>query len=404
MKKNSAKIQFAFASIFLLCFVWSGSFAQENLTYVMDDSSKKSAEKIPEYTVEKKVVVERDKIRLELDGTMGSFSLYALPEKGRSIALLSSYDSGSASFFVLRAGRREYRLTRANGIKAEARRTPLGAQMAYLVPDVAQVVVDFSFMPSVPNSTKIDMLRVTVYTINLAKTMQSFALKAVFDTVLGENTYSHFSTAAHSKINSEMQFSSMTDDLWVRSNNEKAAIQFLVEGAGISKVSALTLATKDAVTNSVGWIPVAQFEKSFTSVVSYNNSAVGINWSQVYLDSLKTDAVGFFISVATDGELPAGRQFLSDLESGDSALGVYSKAIVPTTKIAPPPKHLTREEAGVRESLVNEITEEQLDTEYIQSLLDHIAALSAESSVDDEELGRLNSELDAILEKLGELR
>jgi hypothetical protein len=107
MKKNSAKIQFAFASIFLLCFVWSGSFAQENLTYVMDDSSKKSAEKIPEYTVEKKVVVERDKIRLELDGTMGSFLLYALPEKGRSIALLSSYDSGSASFLVLRAGRRE---------------------------------------------------------------------------------------------------------------------------------------------------------------------------------------------------------------------------------------------------------------------------------------------------------
>lgn len=405
--KKSGRIAlfFAFAAPWLFL-VHAG--AAEKRSYVI--SSEASSGRASS-AAEKVIVLERDVIRLELDSGTGSFMLYALPERGRAVPLLSGYDSGSASFFALRAGRKEYRLARGTGIKTEARRTPLGAQMAYLIPDVAQVVVDFSFCPSVPNSTRTDMLRVTVYTINLGKNMQAFALKGVFDTVLGENTSAHFSTAARSKINSEMQFMTMADDLWIRSGNSRAAIQFLLEGAGITKPSAVFLSSRDSLENASGWIPSVQMEKSFTSVLSYNNSAVGINWSTAYLDPLKTDSAGFFISVATDGDLPAGKKFLSDLESGRALPGSYSKAAAATTDVAPPPVPLTPEEAGVTESAFSsasgnepspfvEVSDRQLDPEYIQDLLDHIASLSEESGTSSEELKRLNSELDAILAKL----
>ena len=47
------------------------------------------------------------------------------------------------------------------------------------------------------------------------------------------------------------------------------------------------------------------------------------------------------------------------------------------------------------------VTEEQLDPEYIQNLIDHIAQLkNEEGQIDEKELARLNSELDSILTKL----
>uniref|UniRef100_UPI002595CFE6 hypothetical protein n=1 Tax=uncultured Treponema sp. TaxID=162155 RepID=UPI002595CFE6 len=110
-----------------------------------------------------------------------------------------------------------------------------------------------------------------------------------------------------------------------------------------------------------------------------------------------------------DGELPAGKKFLSDLANGKTMLGIYSKVAVPTTNVAPAPTPLTPQEAGLSEKGIHdytkngtpfvEVTEEQLDPEYIQNLLDHIASLS--NDVDKEELARLNSELDSILAKLG---
>ena len=47
------------------------------------------------------------------------------------------------------------------------------------------------------------------------------------------------------------------------------------------------------------------------------------------------------------------------------------------------------------------ITEEQLDTKYIHNLINYIKSLENDSElIDQEELNRLNKELDAILEKI----
>ena len=377
------------------------------------------------YIPERKFSITKDDIKIEMNGSTGTFGLYAIPEVGSPVPLLSNYDSNTSTFFTVKIGRKEYRLNRENGVKSEARRTPYGAQMAYTISGQAQVVVDFSFMPSIATSSRVDMLRVTVYTINLGKHTQAFTVKSVFDTVLGENTASHFSTAAKSRINSESQFASMDEELWVRSANEQTAVQFLLHGKGITEPTRVTLANKDSLALPV-WIPQIQDTKSFSSVISYNNSAVGINWKTGYLDPSRTSVITFYISVGIEGNEPAGKDFLAALAEGKTALSAKIPPAFATTTVPPDPAQVSEEEiatayyenmpavaedsdafAKVSETGSSSsgkdiiITKEKLDPEYIQRLLDHIAELENDGEVVNQaEIDYLNDELDAILRVL----
>ncbi len=291
------------------------------------------------YIPESKFSITNGDVKIYMNGKTGCFELYAVPENLKAVPLLATYDSFSSSYFSVRVGNKVYRLNRENGVKSEARRTPYGAQMAYTISGKAQIVVDFSFLPSIASSSRVDMLRVTIYTINLSKRIQSFAIKGVFDTQLGENTLAHFSTASERNINSERQFLDMKEQIWVRSENEKAAIQFLLNGKGISNPQVVTMANKDSLENST-WIPSSQEGKSFSSVLSYNNSALSVNWKTAYLDPMKLDIITFYISVASDGNEPAGKKFLASLAEGKTALSANLPDVVSTTTVAPLPEKL----------------------------------------------------------------
>ena len=197
------------------------------------------------YIPEHNFTITNDDVRIVMKGSTGSFGLYVINEKGSQIPLIVNYDSYNSTFVAVKIGRKTYRLNRENGVKCEARRTPYGAQMAYTIAGQAQIVVDFSFLPSIATSSRVDMIRVTIYTINLGKHTQSFTSKAVFDTTLGENSYTHFSTASRSRVDSEMQFITMNEEKWVRSSNEKACIQFLLDGKGITPPQFVILFSKD---------------------------------------------------------------------------------------------------------------------------------------------------------------
>ena len=295
------------------------------------------------YIPKKNFTLVNGDIQITMRGSTGSFEIYAIPEAGKPIPLLATYDEFCSTYFSLMIGRKEYRLNREAGVKSEARKTEYGAQMAYTVPNKAQIVIDFSFMPSIATSSRVDMLRITIYTINLGKSTQAFTVKGMFDTMLGENTVTHFSTAAHRRINNEVQYTDMANEKWVRSENEKAAIQFLFDGKGITVPKCVTLGNKDFLSGA-SWVPPAQDTRSFSSVLSYNNSAVGVNWKTAYLDPMKTDVITFYISVATDGNEPAGKDFIASLKAGRTALPSNLPNTVQTTTVAPTPATVSPEE------------------------------------------------------------
>ncbi|HCA19762.1 MAG TPA: hypothetical protein DEO40_03710 [Treponema sp.] len=424
------------------------------------------------YVPERHFTLTNGDLKIELNGHTGTFALSAIPENSKPVSLLSTVDSMDGSYFSLKIDDVEYPLTRESGVKTQARRTPYGGQMAYTVPKKAEVIIDFSFLPSIATSSRVDMLRVTVYMINLGRTTKEFSVKALFDTVLGEGMKSHFSTRTLMKVTKETQFNRFDDSKWICSTDGKNAVQFLLEGEGLPSPQTVTLANKDTL-SSGRWVPAIDEQRSFNSVNTYNNSAVSIIWPGSFLDPKQTEVVTFYISVATDGNVPAGEEFLASLKDGSVALGPDKAIRLPTSEKAPEaalipdselktyywenmpalvsidnefwnPENLDFENTPVIASWVEAQEGDEtsnvefektvssgsaseakkvstlsgsglnfpvasgsskskgsdVDMDYVRMLVNHIQSLESSSGIDEEEIKRLNAELDEIMAKL----
>lgn len=346
-------------------------------------------------------------VKMILRGDLGSFQIYSVNKGGNEVPVFADYDQFMATYFSLLAGRTEYRLNAAGGIKTQAQKTDKGGRMYYTIDKTADVAADFTCMKT-SSSAADDLIRVNVSVTNTGTRASTFALKAVFDTVLGEKSGTHFSTAQTRAVNRETQYLTMQNEKWITSEGGGYAVQFLLCGADITAPSAVTLANKNIISLPL-WVPVVSSSQTFDNVISYDNSALAINWNSVSLDSGKTMSVVFYIAVAADGDHPAGAAFL-DASSGDvkaagtpapKAPAAASEASAASVSPAVPSavsKPYTKSDVKFD---VESITDDQLDPEYIRALINKINALEDnDTTLNRDEILRLNAELDAILEKL----
>lgn len=400
------------------------------------------------YIPEEHFTLQNGDMMIELDGRTGGYCLYAIPETGSKIPLLSTRESLTSSYFVLQIDGRDYVLTKRNGIKTSSRRTPYGGQMVYQIGSKAQLIVDFSFMPSIATSTRVDMLRVTLYTINLAKTTKTMAVKGIFDTYLGEGDGSHFSTKTMGKINREKQYTAFYDEQWITSENARASIRFILSSQRLGTPETVTLASSGKVMSQM-WKPSIDESKGYNSASSYNNSAVGVNWKPATVDPYQVEAYTFYISCSTGGSESAGEAFVRELDAGTVALMPDHPTKLLSSSEAPKPVELSdadiqtwywenmpsvidpentywndaamsltnvpaaAREAGAKDfeqkypsgtgnSTGNNVKydDSEIDMEYIQLLLDHISEIENSDQVNEAELEFLNSEIDSVMEKL----
>lgn len=319
------------------------------------------------------------KIGLLLKGSVGSFQLYSVDTAGNAVPVLAGYDEFTSTFFSVMVGQRQYRLTDQAGVTSGARKTVNGGQIFYDVPNVMQVLADFSCLPSEVGSDA-DILKITVSVRNTGKRTNPFALKNVLDTVLGEQGGPHFSTAMSPALNHEMQFRNLERVRWIRSGNPDAAIQILLYGADISVPEVVSLANKDMLALPV-WEPSVVQANTFDSVLSYNNSAVGINWEGVPIAPETEASFSYYIAFGVGTEEPQGELFLKNFEGKAPDAAARDPVL----------------------SAVGPVPKENLNMEYVQNLIDRINRLENDGSVDSAELLRLNRELDMILEMLRRL-
>ena len=354
------------------------------------------------YTVDKHAVAENRDVRIRLRGDNGTFALYTINSKGKEVPLFSSYKSNSESFFVLKVGRKQYTLNSTGGVASEARKTENGVQLAYTIPGKAYCVLDFSFPKNEAVESLQNIVRVTMYTVNIGETPQTFTLKGVFDTILGEASGKHFSTAINEKLNYQKQLHSMKDDKWIRSANKNTVMQFMLDGYGISEPEEVSVTSLKLLTKY--WIPEVVDSKGFSMPASYNNSGVGINWKTAYLNPNDVDVKTFYLSIAEGvapvyaGKEPAGLDFLSALEQETVFDGLPVKEV--EEDISGSEVEIKEPEEVELSPAAQAVTEEQLDPEYIQNLIDYIESIKSEEDIETEELISLNEELDAIFERL----
>ena len=340
------------------------------------------------YTPESKYDLKSGKVHVALRGSTGSFNIYAIDSKNKETAIFSTADDSSTSYFSVLIGRREYRLNKTASVSSQVRDRDDGGQIAYQVGKDLQIVLDFSTASSVVGGED-DIVKIAVYTTNLSENRQVLAMKAVLDTILGENLDYHFVTASGKKISDETQLLDFKAERYFVSTNEKVSAQFLLDGKTILSPDSISFANRDFLVHG-SWIPVITESKSFSAVLSYNNSAVCINWPYYGVEAGETSSFTFYIALATDREQPKGLDFVDTLTDDSQRMQAVdgSKA------------GITVKKPDV-DFIVAPITDEQLDPAYIQNLIDRINALSSDPAlVDRTELRQLNAELDAIMERI----
>ena len=347
-----------------------------------------------------KIDVSLGCVRMSFRPKIGSFNIFVIDENNKEQSVFSTQNEFSASSFYLKCGKEIYKLNSASGVKTETLQTETGAVVKYTISNVAKVSIFFDFMKS-DEQNDYDMIKISAEIENLGTRQKKFALKGVFDTVLGEKDLNHFFSSENKAINTEKLYRTMKDERWFVSKNDKYSMQFLLDGVDITPVECVLLGNKTTF-DSNAWIPNLKTEKSFDSFVSYNDSEVCIIWLEVSILPNEKDSFVFYIAFAANGEKPQGNYFI-----GDKKEVVEVKKEKPVVK-----KEVVKvpEEENVKETKkeipnvkfdVATLSREKLSQEYVAGLMERIANLEdSGKNVDREELLMLNAELDAILEIL----
>ena len=332
-------------------------------------------------------------------------SLYFIDaQTEKMIPVFDTIDASSNNRFYLQTDLMMYSLTKSSGVIGSQQFTENGFQVLYEITDLATILFDYVFSASPGRNTDdFDLLSLSVQIVNKAKKTQNFALKAVFDTHLGEKTQTHFSTQLEPIIKTEMNFSRLVEEAWIKSSDGLRSIQFNFPES-VSFPSFARLANKDFVLAQT-WDINGLTGRSFNSVYSYNNSAVALYWAAQKTDPEKTALFQLSLSFAQDSLNPY-RVLSIKTETQNISDPTLEKPSLDTTII--------EEKSGLEEPLddlsvqaenpyayTKSITSDQLDKAYIEALLAKIEALENEdTSLDRTELLKLNAELDAILEFL----
>lgn len=367
-------------------------------------------------------------IRLRSRKNLGTFNISVLDDMDKTIPLLSTSNEYITSSFYLKAGNKVIKLNQDSSVNTYSRKTLDGMQVAYVIDDVANVIVDFKCIKAT-EKTDIDTVKITAHVVNKGKKRTDFELKLILDTVLGETDRHHFYNAKSEPIKSEVSYKNMKAEKWFYSKNSNACMQFLFDGADTTKTELVALANLSTLTSS-SWYPSMVNYRAFDTVLAYNNSAVGVNWTKKKLSLNESFEEIFYISVCYGNDTPLGNEFVyKDVKDNLEVENLQNtsknnNSNVTSTKVEPvvenPVKEIINEDPVKEVSNKNEkednkkddskklenvsktkIEEYKLSKEYIQELLDKIAAIEdTGDSVTTQQLDALNRELDEILEEL----
>ena len=376
------------------------------------------------YVPVKKYELVSENFGMVFNSKNGTFNFYAENEKGKKYPVLSETGGSVSSSFFLKTGDTVWRLNKNAGVKKELRKTGTGAQLAYTIEKTARVVLDFSFTePVVKNadsmtdfdySKNMDLasgqktteaedfkgiIKLTVYVTNLSSKTSDFAVKALFDTILGEGLDYHFELADGSRVTSELQLGTMENARAFTTTDLKTSMQVVLNGYGVASSECVTFSNISNL-NKGRWIPAAENGRSFNSVNAYNNSAAAIVWPQKKLAPEKTYEFHFFIGLAADSRKTYALDYTDYISDSLQKTSLSAESSSAETES----DFYESESEGAKRDVdfeVQKVTEKQLELEYIQDLMNRIDALeSSETEIDRNEIRMLNAELDAILATL----
>ena len=360
-------------------------------------------------------------MQLKTHAKFGSYTISLLNDKNKYVPVLSASNEFTTNAFYLKNSRKTYCLTSDTSIKNQIQKKEDGLSILYTVPDVADVSVDFKCMATEKKGSY-NMLKVTMTVTNKSKRNDEFHLKSILDTTLGEADDFHFYTWEGVPVKNEVLYRTLQNQKWFVSKNNSAAMQFFYSGADCTVPALVALANYSTLEKNI-WEPDMASFRAFDTVLSYNNSAVCAVWNPLKLAVNESGKVIFYLAFAVDGIKPNGENVIFDktapklkpVEAAPAVEVIKDAAISGgyslvedlgdeemVSDVSENSENLKNPETPAAvptvDFYIQNMTNEQLTPEYIQALLDRIAALEEDSPLlNRQELLQLNAELDAIL-------
>jgi hypothetical protein len=345
----------------------------------------------------KNIDATRGKVRLKIHGSSGSFSVYVFGPNEKQHSMFSQTVQSTATFFSVKIDEHVYRLLNEHHVKARASATKDGAKITYTIKNIAVVVLEFTFVESIPGLPA-DALRMTLNVKNTSASDQQFAVKGIFDTDIGEVEGPIFVTAVNPAIKNETELAAMEYHQWILVSNVYCSLRMLLYGYDITVPASAAIANKTAL-SSGEWDISKHLGRSFSSFSAFNDAAVELKWPSGILKPREEQQINMYLSMSAEITPPATSVFV---EAQAAKAGTQSTLQTP----AQVSTQTTGNDRVVQFLSVNNISAEQivaaqLDPAYIENLLARILELELRGSeADPEEVRVLSAELDAILSRI----
>lgn len=349
----------------------------------------------------KNVDVVLGKVRLRSKKNLGTFNLSVMNDEDKTIPVLSTANEYVTSSCYLKAGNKIIKLNQDSAVKSYSRRTDLGMQIAYEIDKVGIVILDFQCFSSDPKKTDFDSVKITAAVKNTGKKRNDFELKFILDTVLGETDRHHFYGSDGLPVKNELEIRNPGKNDWFVSQNANASMTFNFSGLEATQANVVALANYSTL-DAKNWKPDLLNYRAFDTVLSYNNSAVGVLWSAKKLSINECYNEIFYITLGCDGEKvkenPLNLEAKKKNEVTDKTQEEKKPAVNQNTQTTVEPVKEEKSEEPKKETKEDVIPAYKLSQNYIMELLDRIENLSEDDSVSKAEIEELNAELDTIIE------
>ena len=273
---------------------------------------------------------------------------------------------GRSNYLSLFIGAREYRLGKSANCLYHYDVDDNSITETFTVKKVAEFTSTYTICKMDEKDEQENCVLVKHSFKNATGKKKVFVLKAVYNLCLGENRGFHYSTALKSDIGGEYVVLPSKDESWIISSDSKAV-----------------MANKDVMELSS---PSTSFNpgNSFESLLSYNNSSLGLYWDAVELDDGASAEYSYKINFSTNDFQNSGK--LYPVEKPEEAKAEKAEE--------PKKEPVSTESSGY-------IDPSKLNEEYVQQLINHINSLEqSDPSLNRLKIQQLQTEVDEVLQVL----
>lgn len=307
-------------------------------------------------------------------------------------------DLGESNYVSLFIDGNECRLVKSGNVACSFEAGSDFVTITYKVKKLAEVKANY-VITSRNLTGDADCVLVSYSVLNRDKKKHDFALKAVYNTILGESRAAHFKTPSNAVVASEYSFQPSPSDNWVITSDGMRAICFSLFGDEITPPGSVAMANKNIIETAR---PESNFVdgRSFTSVLAYNNSSLALFWEKFPIPPESEILYSYKINFSK-----------SDFQNDAELLKPYE----PKPETVPEPEVVIQESAPVPQPAPKAKDDDQIDFEterkyldpekinsqYVQRLIDQINALEQTNpAVNRDKIQSLQVEINEVLEVL----